>query len=104
MTRSSKISQEIWRWMPSEGRKASTVGCRAAAIGNHHKLAGHGPPANQDSVKVLLRGIRGTPSARQRQGDRKAGRTASQPRHAARLRAPGDLCREHRARRGEDLA
>jgi site-specific recombinase XerD len=42
------------------GLKASTIGRRAAAIGYHHKLAGHGPPANQEGVRVVLRGIRRT--------------------------------------------
>jgi site-specific recombinase XerD len=46
--------------LASDGRKASTIGRRAAAIGYHHKLAGHEPPTNQEGVKVVLRGIRRT--------------------------------------------
>jgi site-specific recombinase XerD len=46
--------------LASDGRKASTIGRRAAAIGYHHKLAGHEPPTNQEAVKVVLRGIRRT--------------------------------------------
>jgi len=42
------------------GRKASTIGRRAAAIGYHHKIAGHEPPTNAEGVKVVLRGIRRT--------------------------------------------
>ena len=30
------------------GPKASTIGRRGAAIGYHHKLAGHEPPTNQE--------------------------------------------------------
>jgi hypothetical protein len=33
------------------GRKASTIGRRVAAIGYHHKMAGHEPPTNQEGVK-----------------------------------------------------
>jgi integrase len=43
-----------------QGRKASTIGRRAAATGYNHKLAGHEPPTNQEGVKVVLRGIRRT--------------------------------------------
>jgi site-specific recombinase XerD len=46
--------------LASDGRKASTIGRRAAAIGYHHKLAGHEPPTNQEGVRVVLRGIRRT--------------------------------------------
>jgi site-specific recombinase XerD len=46
--------------LASDGRKASTIGRRAASIGYHHKLAGHEPPTNQEGVKVVLRGIRRT--------------------------------------------
>ena len=42
------------------GRKASTIGRRAASIGYHHKIAGHEPPTNQEGVKAVLRGIRRT--------------------------------------------
>jgi site-specific recombinase XerD len=56
--------------LASDGRKASTIGRRAASIGYHHKLAGHEPPTNQEAVKVVLRGIRRTPSARRGQGRR----------------------------------
>ena len=48
------------------GRKASTIGRRAAAIGYRHKMAGHEPPTNQEGVRAVLRGIRRTiGSARQ---------------------------------------
>jgi site-specific recombinase XerD len=42
----------------TRGTKASTIGRRAAAIGHHHKLAGHEPPTNAESVKAVVRGIR----------------------------------------------
>ena len=42
------------------GRKSSTIGRRAAAIGYRHKLAGHEPPTNAEGVKAVLRGIRPT--------------------------------------------
>jgi hypothetical protein len=42
------------------GRKASTVGRRAAAIAQRHKLAGVEPPTNVEGVKAVLRGIRRT--------------------------------------------
>jgi integrase len=42
------------------GRKSSTIGRRAAAIGYRHKLAGHEPPTNAEGVKAVLRGIRRT--------------------------------------------
>ena len=37
-----------------------TIGRRAAAIGYHHKMAGHEPPTNAEGVKAVLRGIRRT--------------------------------------------
>jgi site-specific recombinase XerD len=46
--------------LADSGRKASTIGRRAAAIGYHHKMAGHEPPTNQEGVKAVLRGIRRT--------------------------------------------
>ena len=52
--------------LAQQGRKASTIGRRAAAIGYHHKMAGHEPPTNQEGVRAVLRGIRRTiGSARQ---------------------------------------
>ena len=52
--------------LADSGRKASTIGRRAAAIGYHHKMAGHEPPTNQEGVRAVLRGIRRTiGSARQ---------------------------------------
>ena len=39
------------------GRKSSTIGRRAAAIGYHHKIAGHEPPSGSEGVKAVLRGI-----------------------------------------------
>jgi hypothetical protein len=58
--------------LADSGRKASTIGRRAAAIGYRHKIAGHEPPTGSEAVKAVLRGIRrtigsaksGTPSAR----------------------------------------
>jgi site-specific recombinase XerC len=46
--------------LADQGRKASTIGRRAAAISYHHKMAGHEPPTNQEAVKAVLRGIRRT--------------------------------------------
>ena len=46
--------------LADSGRKASTIGRRAAAIGYHHKMAGHEPPTNSEGVKAVLRGIRRT--------------------------------------------
>ena len=46
--------------LADSGRKSSTIGRRAAAIGYHHKMAGHEPPTNQEAVKTVLRGIRRT--------------------------------------------
>jgi site-specific recombinase XerD len=47
-------------WLADSGRKSSTIGRRAAAIGYRHKQAGHEPPTNQEGVKAVLRGIRRT--------------------------------------------
>jgi integrase len=47
-------------WLADAGRKASTIGRRAAAIGYHHKMAGHEPPTGSEAVKAVLRGIRRT--------------------------------------------
>jgi hypothetical protein len=44
-------------YLVSDGSKASIIGRRAASSGNHHKLAGHEPPTNQETVKLVLRGI-----------------------------------------------
>jgi hypothetical protein len=46
--------------LADSGRKSSTIGRRAAAIGYRHKLAGHEPPTNQEGVRAVLRGIRHT--------------------------------------------
>jgi site-specific recombinase XerD len=46
--------------LADSGRKSSTIGRRAAAIGYHHKMHGHEPPTNQEAVKAVLRGIRRT--------------------------------------------
>ncbi len=46
--------------LADSGRKASTIGRRAAAIGYHHKIAGHEPPTSREGVKATLRGIRRT--------------------------------------------
>jgi site-specific recombinase XerD len=47
-------------WLASTGRKASTIGRRAAAIAHCHKLAGHEPPTSAEAVRAVLRGIRRT--------------------------------------------
>jgi site-specific recombinase XerD len=47
-------------WLADSGRKASTIGRRAAAIGYQHKIAGHEPPTGSEAVKAVLRGIRRT--------------------------------------------
>ena len=44
--------------LATAGAKASTVGRRAAAIRYAHRLAGHEPPTNVETVKATLRGIR----------------------------------------------
>jgi hypothetical protein len=46
--------------LADSGRKASTIGRRAAAIGYHHKMAAHEPPTSSEGVKATLRGIRRT--------------------------------------------
>jgi site-specific recombinase XerD len=46
--------------LADRGRKSSTIGRRAAAIGDRHKLAGHEPPTSQEGVRAVLRGIRRT--------------------------------------------
>ena len=46
--------------LADSGRKASTIGRRAAAIGYHHKMAGHEPSTGSEAVKAVLRGIRRT--------------------------------------------
>jgi hypothetical protein len=47
-------------WLADSGRKASTIGRRAAAIGYHHKICGHEPPTNGEGARAVLRGIRRT--------------------------------------------
>jgi integrase len=46
--------------LAQQGRKCSTVGRRAAAIGHKHRLAGFEPPTNSEGVRAVLRGIRRT--------------------------------------------
>jgi len=46
--------------LADSGRKASTIGRRAAAISHRHKLAGLEPPTSQEAVCAVLRGIRRT--------------------------------------------
>jgi site-specific recombinase XerD len=46
--------------LADSGRKASTIGRRAASIAYHHKIAGHEPPTNAEGVRAVLRGIRRT--------------------------------------------
>jgi site-specific recombinase XerD len=80
-------------WLAQSGRKASTIGRRAAAIAHRHKLAGHEPPTNGEGVKATLRGIRRTIGTAP---DQKAAITANT------LRSMLDLCpntlRGHRDR------
>jgi site-specific recombinase XerD len=47
-------------WLAESGRKASTIGRRAAAIAHRHKLAGLEPPTSAEAVRAVLRGIRRT--------------------------------------------
>jgi hypothetical protein len=54
------IAAAYLSWLADSGRKSSTIGRGAAAIGYHHKIAGHEPPTNQEGVKAVLRGIRRT--------------------------------------------
>jgi site-specific recombinase XerD len=37
-------------WLADSGRKSSTIGRRAAAIGYHHKMAGHEPPRGHRTI------------------------------------------------------
>jgi site-specific recombinase XerD len=46
--------------LADSGRKSSTIGRRAAAIGYRHKQAGFEAPTNLEGVKAVLRGIRRT--------------------------------------------
>ena len=41
--------------LADSGRKASTIGRRAAAIGYHHKMARHEPPTSSKGVWAVLR-------------------------------------------------
>jgi site-specific recombinase XerD len=54
------IAAAYLSWLASTGRKASTIGRRAAAIAHRHKLAGHEPPTSAEAVRAVLRGIRRT--------------------------------------------
>jgi site-specific recombinase XerD len=44
----------------TDGLKSSTIGRRAAAIAHFHKMNGHEPPGNTESVRGVVRGIRRT--------------------------------------------
>jgi len=44
--------------LATSGAKASTIGRKAASIRYAHRLAGHEPPTNVETVKAVLRGIR----------------------------------------------
>jgi integrase len=46
--------------LADQGKKASTISRRAAAIVHRHKLAGHPSPVAGEGVKAVLRGIRRT--------------------------------------------
>jgi hypothetical protein len=79
--------------LADSGRKASTIGRRAAAIGYRHKIAGREPPTNNEGVKATLRGIRrtiGTARAREGAGDGRPHRTdaSALPRHHDRQAGP----------------
>ena len=56
--------------LADSGRKASTIGRRAAAIGYHHKMAGHEPPTTRRPSRRSC-AASGAPSARQGQGRRR---------------------------------
>ena len=58
--RMSASSPPIYPASLTAAARPSTIGRRAAAIGYHHKMAGHEPPTNQEAVKAVLRGIRRT--------------------------------------------
>ena len=62
-------------WLAGSGRKASTIGRRAAAIGYHHKMAGHEPPTNREGGEGGP--SRHPPHHRQRQGGQGAAVTTS---------------------------
>src|SRR5207249_5127348 len=70
------------------GVKASTIGRRVAAIRYAHKLAGHEPPTNAESVKATVRGIRRSI------GTAKARKTPRSEEHTSELQSRFDLvCR-----------
>lgn len=46
--------------LADQGRKASTIARKAAAIGYQHKQAGHEPPTSSEGVRSVMRGIRRT--------------------------------------------
>jgi hypothetical protein len=43
--------------LADSGRKASTIGRRAAAIGYRHRQAGFEAPTNLEAVRAVLRGV-----------------------------------------------
>ena len=69
--------------LADSGRKASTIGRRAASIAYHHNIAGHEPPTDAEGVRAVLRGIRRTV------GVASKGKTAARPR---RIRLMLDAC------------
>jgi site-specific recombinase XerD len=46
--------------LAATGKKAATIGRRAAAIAHYHRQAGHDAPTNAAGVKATMRGIRRT--------------------------------------------
>jgi hypothetical protein len=76
------------------GRKASTIGRRAAAIADRHRRAGFDPPTNSEGVKATLRGIRRTIGTA-RQGKVTVQFMMRPP--------PSGRCRRWRAGRGRSL-
>jgi len=74
------------------GRKAATVGRRAAAIAHRHKLAGLEPPTNAEGVRAMLRGIRrtiGTAPDRKSPATADVRDAAALSEHAGRQARPG---------------
>jgi len=60
------------------GAKASSIGRRCASIRYAHRLAGHEPPTNAESIKAVMRGIRRTiGTAKERKAPATADRIAA---------------------------
>ena len=62
--------------LADSGRKASTIGRRAAAIGGyHHKMAGYEPPTGSERPSRRSCGVSGAPSAQLSRARRRQPRT-----------------------------